>query len=356
MSVKIQFTNAVVKGLVLAKVGNPQRDEPLQTSREVFNVQDDDKETLTALFLKPFKNLTPHRFHHHSSLDQHEMNACAKAIFASPNGLLEKGCDIAKRLYSKSNHPNIKSGDLCVALIDDISVDNDLVQGICILKSETVVPFLSISTEDGDLHLHTEQGINPEKIDKGCLILDFWPKKGYYVLTFDRSGAESRFWVREFLGLQPIPDSAFLTNTYADMAVKFVEESRPAADDAPPWDTCTAAQDAISFFDDREHFDLEEFEEKVLKTPEAVSKFAEHRARIEEEQGQPLESSFEISQKDLKKVKKRIGAVMKLDTGVEVHVKSTFASSNVIERGQDDAKGMKYVKVYYHKDLANPEE
>ena len=351
MSVKIRFNSAAATGIVLAKVGNPQRDEPLQTSREVFKVSEEDREALTALFLKPFKNLLAHRFHHHSSLDQHEINNCAKAIFASPNGLLEKGCDIAKRLYSKSNHPNIKSGDLCIALIDDIEVNNEMVQGLCILKSESVVPFLSISTEDGDLRLSTEQGINPEKIDKGCLILDFWSKKGYYVLTFDRSGAESRFWVKEFLGLQAVPDSAFLTNTYADMAVSFVEKSQPAEDDTPPWDVCAAAQDAITFFDEREHFDLQEFEEKVLKTPDAVARFAEHRSRAEEEQGQPLESSFEISPKDLKKAKKRIGAVLKLDTGVEIHIKSTFATANVIERGFDDDKGMKFIKVYYNEDL-----
>ena len=351
MSVKIRFNSAAATGIVLAKVGNPQRDEPLQTSREVFKVSEEDREALTALFLKPFKNLLAHRFHHHSSLDQHEINNCATAIFASPNGLLEKGCDIAKRLYSKSNHPNIKSGDLCIALIDDIEVNNEMAQALCILKSESVVPFLSISTEDGDLRLSTEQGINPEKIDKGCLILDFWSKKGYYVLTFDRSGAESRFWVKEFLGLQAVPDSAFLTNTYADMAVSFVEKSQPADDDTPPWDVCTAAQDAITFFDEREHFDLQEFEEKVLKTPDAVARFAEHRSRVEEEQGQPLESSFEISAKDLKKAKKRIGAVLKLDTGVEIHVKSTFATANVIERGFDDDKGMKFIKVYYNEDL-----
>ncbi len=357
MSVKIRFNSAVATGIVLAKVGNPQRDEPLQTSREVFRIGEEDREPLTALFLKPFKNLVAHRFHHHSSLDQHEINTCVKAIFASPNGLLEKGCDIAKRLYSKSNHPNIKSGDLCIALIDDIEVENQMVQGLCILKSESVVPFLSISAQDGDLHLSTEHGINPEKIDKGCLVLDFQPKTGYYVQIFDRAGTDSRFWVREFLGLQAVPDSAFLTNAYADMAVSFVEKSQPVEDDTPPWEVCSAAQEAISFFDDREHFDLQEFEEKVLKTPDAKARFAEHRAVVEEQQGQPLKKSFEISPKDVKKAKKRIGAVMKLDTGVEVHVKSTFASANVIERGFDDDKQMKYVKVYYNEDTnAGPGE
>lgn len=350
MSVKIRFNSAVATGIVLAKVGNPQRDEPLQTSKEVFKISEDDRATLTPLFLKPFKNLIGHRFHHHSSLDKHEMNNCVKAIFASSIGLLERGCEIAQRLYSKSNHPNIKSGDLCITLIDDIEVDGEMKRGLCILKAESMVPFISITTHDGDLQLSTEQGINPEKIDKGCLILDHLPEKGYYSLTFDRCGEDTRFWVREFLGLQAVPDAAFLTNTYAGMAVEFLEKAKPADDESPPWDTCNTARDALNYFDDREHFDLQEFEEKVLKTPEAVTKFAEHRSRVEEEQGQPLETSFEISQKDISKAKKRIGTVLKLDTGIEIHVKPSFSDQDkpVLERGFDEERGMKFIKVFFN--------
>lgn len=356
MSVKVRFNSAITTGIVLAKVGNPQREEPLQTSKDVFRVSDDDQGTLTALFLKPFKNLVAHRFQHHSSLDKHEMNTLSAAIFASSDGLLEKGCEIAKRLYSKSVHPNIKAGDLCIALMNDIEVNGEMKQGLCILKSETVTPFLSITTKDGDLQLSTEQGINPEKIDKGCLILDFFPTKGYYVLTFDRTGAESRFWIRDFLGVRAVPDAAFLTNTYAKMAVSFLEDEKPA-DDTPPWETCTAARDAIGFFEGKEKFDLQEFEEQVLKEPDMVARFAEHRSRVEEEQGQPLEKSFEISKKDVTKAKRKIGAVMKLDTGVEIHVKSSFVTEPdpVLERGFDDAKGMKFIKVYFNKDLADPQ-
>lgn len=191
MSVKIRFTSATATSLVLAKVGNPLKEEPLETSRQVFPVAEDDQATLTAIFLKPFKNLTGNRFNHHSSLEQHEMNACAKSVFESEEHLLEKGREIAQRLYAKSNHPNIKSGDLCISLIKGIEVENAPTLGLCILKSESVVPFLSISTRDGDLQLSTEHGINPEKIDKGCLIINHYQHKGYYVLTFDRSGGES---------------------------------------------------------------------------------------------------------------------------------------------------------------------
>lgn len=354
MSVKLRLNTASATHVVLAKVGNPQREEPLQTSKEVFAISEEDQPTLTGIFLKPFKNLTPHRFTHHSSLDHHEMNSCVKAIFESKDGLLERGVEIAKHLYSKSNHPNIKSGDLCIAHIKEAQVDDQFVQGLCILKSESVVPFLSITARDGDLQISTEQGINPDKIDKGCLILDHWSKKGYYVLTFDRSGSDSRFWVRDFLGVEAVPDSSFLTNAYAKMAVEFLEESTPE-DDTPPWETCSAARDALEYFEEREKFDLQEFEQEVLKTPEAVSRFQEHRAKLEEEQGQPLESSFDISKKDVTKVKKRISAVLKLDTGVEIHVKPSNNSTEndpLLERGFDDRKGMKYIKVYFNKDLS----
>lgn len=363
MPAKIRFTSAAVTRLVLAKVGHPQRDEPLQTSKQVFEVLEDDRATLTSLFLKPFKSLSGYRFNHHSSLDQHEMNHCAKAIFESPDGLLEKGCEIARRLYSKSNHPNIKSGDLCISIVEGIEVDGGLVDGICILKSESVVPFLSISTKDGDLQLHTEHGINPEKIDKGCLVLNHHPHKGFHVLTFDRSGADSRFWVRDFLGVVPVTDSPFQTKGYTEMAVAFAkEEAKKAAkvpesdaEEGPPWDVCHAAKDALSYFEEKERFSLQEFEEEVLRSPEAVAKFKEHRSRIEEEQGQRFEDSFEISKKDVTKAKKRIGTVVKLDTGVEIHVKPAFANQPeaVLERGFDAERKMKFIKVYFNEDLGD---
>jgi hypothetical protein len=357
MSAKIRFTSATATGLVLAKVGHPQRDEPLQTSKEVFKIDEKDQEPLAAIFLKPFKNLTAHRFSHHSSLDQHEMNAYAAAIFAADNGLLEKGCDIAKRLYAKSNHPNIKSGDLCISLVKDIDIDGELTQGLCILKSESVVPFLSISTRDGDLELHTEQGINPEKIDKGCLILNRLASKGYHVLTFDRTGSDSRFWVRDFLGVVPITDSPFLTNKYAGMAVAFIEKEKkgkPAAadDDTPPWDNSNAA---ITYFEEKENFSLREFEDEVLKTPDAKARFAEHRSKIEEEQGHKLDDSFEISKKDVSKAKKKIRTSMKLDTGVEIRLKPAVAAKPdaVLEHGFDEARKMKFIKIYFNEDLAD---
>jgi len=356
---KIRLTSATISGLVLAKVGHPQRNEPLQTSKEVFAVSEDDQPVLSALFLKPFRNLGGHRFNHHASLSQHEMQNIAKEVFAEPEVLLARGQAIAARLYAKSNHPNIKSGDLCVALIEDIEVDGKNCRALCLLKSESVVPFLSISTEDGDLKLSTEHGINPEKIDKGALILDHLGEKGHYVLLFDRSGGDSRFWVRDFLAVVPVADAAVLTKKYTDMAVSVARDTSDAArradgsDEAPPWASCSAAREAISYFEGRDKFDLRDFEREVLKTPEAGERFAARRAEVEEETGAPLPEEFEISSKDVDKAKRKIGAVVKLDTGVEIHIKSAFADQPepTIERGFDEARGMKFMKIYFNSDL-----
>jgi hypothetical protein len=357
VSVKISFKKAAVAGVVLAKVGNPTREEPLETSKEVCQAEEKDRPFLTELLLKSFRSFDGFRFAHHSSVEQNEVYGCCKAVFSSESELLERGCDLAKRLYAKSSHPNIKSGDLCIALIEGIVVDGQATKGLCVLKSESVESFLSIRSEGGDLKITTEQGINPDKIDKGCLVLDAYAEGGYYVLTFDRAGAVSRFWVRDFLGVQPITDDAFLTSSYTDLAVEFMQKEKERAEGGAEGgveavaEAATAARNAVGYFDGREHFSLQEFEEEVLrKDPEMVAKFKEQKERYEEENGQKLGDRFEISQKNVEKAKKRVGGIMKLDTGVEIRLLPTFQESS-FEKGFDEERKMDFVKVYFHTDF-----
>lgn len=75
---------------------------------------------------------------------------------------------------------------------------------------------------------------------------------------------------------------------------------------------------------------------------------------MEEETGQKFEETFEISKKDVTKAKKKIGAVMKLDTGVEVRLKPNVidAPERVLEHGYDETRQMKFIKVFFNEDLA----
>jgi predicted DNA binding CopG/RHH family protein len=174
------------------------------------------------------------------------------------------------------------------------------------------------------------------------------------VTTFDRAGAESRFWVRDFLGVVPISDPALLSQKVAEMAVTAASSAADGDDDAPPWAANRAAGEALAYFDDKKTFSLAEFEEQALRTPEARAKFAEERRRIEEDEGVEFEDHFDISKREVSKAKRMATSVMKLDTGVELRVKpqALEADEPVVEHGHDEARGMKFVKIFYHRDLA----
>jgi len=346
----IGLTNATAGEVVLAHVGNPRNDEPLKTSREVCEIREEDRDLFSRLILKPFRSLARYRFDHHSSLDKNETFACARAIFSGESSFLEKGCELAQRLYAKSSHPNIKSGDLCIARVSNAIVDKQPVEALCILKSETVEPFLSISSDEGDLRITTEHGINPDKIDKGCLILNADEANGYHVLTFDRAGAQSRFWLREFLGVRLFTDDSLLTTQVADLAVSFLqgEDSPVTGEGGAVAEKTMAANRAMNFFENRDHFSMQEFEEEVLRRdPAMMARFRKHRERFEEEQGHTLADDFGITPKELERVKKKVGGIMKFDTGVEVRLLPDFQES-ALERGFDETRGMGYLKVFFN--------
>jgi len=351
MSLVVNFNKAVLESISLAKVGNQQRGEALRTSKELCKFDEEDKDMLTVAFLKPFKNLERYQFQHASSLDLHEMHSYACTIFDQEDRFLTYSRKIARQLYENSKHPNIKSGDLCVAFLKGIQVGGKPCNGISIVKAETSVPFLEISDKDGDLMLTTHNGIYPEKIDKGCLILDYERDGGLLVYTFDKGGADTNFWVRDFLGAKARKDDDFKTKQYAKMCVEFADEGLP--EDMNPEEKYRVANDAMTYFAEKDQFNTEHFQEEVLQKPEIVEKFSKFKDNYADEDGEPLADEFEINKRIAKQAGSKIKSSLKLDTGVVLKFSPEFAerSEEIMERGFDEKMGMKYVKVYYHEEV-----
>ncbi|MGK0186929.1 MAG: hypothetical protein ACI9R3_002714 [Verrucomicrobiales bacterium] len=348
MALSIKFNEARLGGMALAKVGNPLRDEPLQTSRTLCHFEDADAELLTHCFLKSFKSLELHHLHHHTEIESNEVFGYATAVFENNDVLLDSGQKIAKHLHAKSNRPNIKSGDLCVSLINDVIVGSEKVQAISIIKSESKVPFLQISEENGDLRLKTQQGIYPDKIDKGCLIVNYDRDGGYAVYLFDKSGNNPMFWNRDFLGALPVRNDDYLTKRYSELCVKFAGNGLP--DDVKSEERREVADRAISYIADAESFDLEEFQNVALKEPDRIEQFNAFKSEYEEEAGQELKPNFTVSKPEAKKAQKRLRGKMKLDTGVDLKFSTKFVDQahSLLERGFDDRKKMKFLKIYFH--------
>ncbi len=351
MSLLVKYHAAKISSMALAKVGNPTRNETLKTSKELCRVGERDSEVLTFAFLKPFKNLERQHFHHHSDVSQNEIHRSVTAVFKQPAALLDSGRQIARHLFSKSNHPNIKSGDLCVSIVEDVMVEGIKHQAICIIKSESRVPFLEISDQDGDLKLTTHNGIYPEKIDKGCLIIDRDAEDGYLVYTFDKSSGESQFWVRDFLALRPKKDAAFMTKQYAEMCVSFAEEGLP--EDMAQEEKFQVANKALAYFDEKDEFDEGAFKQEALTEPAIIEKFNEYKSNFVDEDGKPIDNQFPIEKKAAKKASSKLKSLLKLDTGVTLRFTPNFVdeAEKCFERGMDEEKGMKFIKIYYNEEI-----
>jgi len=349
MSLAVNFSEAQLGAMALAKVGNPSREEPLQTSKTLCHFQDEESELLTNCFLKSFKSLELHQLHHHTSVESNELYGYATAIFDDPESLLEEGANIARHLHAQSNHPNIKAGDLCISLVSDILIAGEKTQALCLIKSESKVPFLQISVVDGDLKLSTQQGIYPDKIDKGCLILNHNKSIGYSVYLFDKSG-NTNFWNREFVGAVPVKTDDFLTKRYSELCVDFAQKGLP--EEALQDERMEVAKRAIDYLSDTEDFTLDEFREVALKDPDTIEQFDLFKDEFEEETGTELEEKFTVSKPEAVKAKKKLRGKMKLDVGVELKFSSGFIdqADMFLEKGFDEEKHMQFVKIYFHKE------
>ena len=345
MSLSVIFNEARLKGMALAKIGNPLRKEPLQTSKTLCQFHDEDAELLTHCFLKPFRTLELHEF---TDLDENALFKDIGEIFEDTAQLVEKSASISRHLYSSSNHPSIKSGDLCVALLDEILVDGVPTRAICLIKSESKVPFLQVAVIDGDLQLTTQRGIYPDKIDKGCLILDHGKADGYAVYLFDKSG-NTQFWNREFVKAIPTRNDDFLTRRYSEMCVAFADTGVP--EDGMKEERVDVAKRAVSYLSNSEEFDLDEMKKEVLEEPELIEEFSNFKKEYEEtEVGLPLDESFTVAKKEAKKAERKLNSRMKLDVGVDMRFSTGFqkAADNFLEKGFDEERDMKYVKIWYH--------
>ena len=349
MSISVSFNEARLATLALAKVGNPLRNEPLLTSKALCQFDDDEAELLTACFLKSFKSLELHQLKGSRGPGSNPLFEYTSAVFSNPGQLLSASAEIAKHLYAKSHHPNIKSWDLCTALIEGIIVKGQATQGLCIIKSENKVPFLQVSEQEGDLVLTTQHGIYPDKIDKGCLVVNHGEDEGFVVYLFDKSG-NTHFWNRDFAGAVPVRDEDYLTRRFGQLCVDFAQKGLPEG--ANEERRMAVAGKALDYLNDNSKFEISDFEQN-LDDPELIDQFTQFRKSHGEETGTVLEDQFNLSAPEARKAKRRLKGKLKLDTGAELHLSPAFIdrADELLERGYDEEKKMHYLKIYFDEQL-----
>jgi hypothetical protein len=148
-------------------------------SDQPYALNDEVVPLLKEYFFKPFREKEENyfQFAHEVDLDYNDMYKYATEIFTNPSNVHAVSKQITQHLFEQSNHPHIKNGEVYVAYLTNLNIDNNVVDAIGIFKSELQADFMQFEERGNTLEMILQQGINLNKLDKGCLIFNHKKKK-----------------------------------------------------------------------------------------------------------------------------------------------------------------------------------
>lgn len=304
------------------------------------------KELLKSYFISSFKDEAYFQFAHLSDLQFNEIFVYSSEIFEDSTRLHHCSQKIAKCLFEKSEHPNIKGGELYVVLFRDVILDDVTLDAIGIFKSENKETYMDVVQNQRNFNIVLQEGISLSKLDKGCLIFNTKKEEGYIVAVVDNTNkSDAKYWVEDFLGVKPRQDKYFQTQNFMSVCKSFVTKQLPSEFEVSKADQAEMLNRSVQYFRENDEFSIQDFAETVLEHPEVIESFQSYKERYQTERDIEIEDSFAISNDAVKQQARSFKSVIKLDKNFHIYV---HGNRNLIEQGEDE-KG-RYYKVYYNEE------
>ncbi|MEX2349498.1 MAG: nucleoid-associated protein [Flavobacteriaceae bacterium] len=348
----INLYNTHIASLSIHKVGNKSRNESIILSKDTYKLEDELTPLLKEYFFKPFrdKEESYYQFSHEADLDFHELYTIVNAIFDNPSTAHEQSLNIAKHLFEQSQHPHIKSGELYVAYLENMQIDNEKVDGIGIFKSEVKQDFLLFKEKENQLDLVLQQGINLNKLDKGCLIFNTKKEEGYKILSIDSNKYDTRYWLESFLGVSLFEDENFYTKKYLKFCQDFARDVVLPSEDKQQ--EVLFMNRSVNYFAKNDEFEETNFMNEVIENPDLHPEFRHYKEEKAPKYHIEDVSNFPIANNAVTAARKKIKNIINLDTNIQIKMDfiNTDSAERFIEKGWDEEKQMYYYLVYFNKE------
>ncbi|MDD4848556.1 MAG: nucleoid-associated protein [Bacteroidales bacterium] len=334
----------MIQNIVLHIVGNKSAEDGLFLSKSPLVLNDDLKEVLNHYFLTPFHSEEYFQLYHDSGLQFNVVYDMVSQIFENQEVSVETSVNLAKHLYEQSVHPKIKGGEFYIVYFNDCMLEGETVDAVGLFKSENKDTFLKVLQQDDNYRLESENGININKLDKGCLIFNSDKAHGFVVSIVDNTnrGIEAQYWIDDFLHVRQRQDNYFNTHALLSSYKKFVTKTLPKEFDVCKADQADLLNKSVQFFKEKDNFDLDEFSQEVIQQPEVIERFQQFKNQYQEDNDIDFPDSFSISETAVKKQARAFKSIIKLDKNFHIYV---HGNRSLIEQGEDE-KG-KFYKVYY---------
>lgn len=341
--------SVILNRLAVHKTGNAGRDEGIRISSSTLNLKDEVKSLLVRYFLSPFAKNEYFNLFHESDINLNEVYHYACSIFDDQDTFYDQSVSFTKHLYAQSNHPMIKPGEFYVVHFSNIFLDGEEVDAIGLFKSESRETYLKVYPTDDNYSIENEDGININKLDKGCLIFNSERENGFVCAIIDNINRnnDTRYWYDEFLKVRERDDEFHKTRETMELCQQFVKNKLPEAFDVDKPAQAELLNKSMKFFKDNENFKMEEFVSEVFADKDVIVTFNEYRKDFESERETKLHDEFDISDQAVKKQSKVFKSILKLDKNFHIYI---HGNRDNIERGYDEARNMHYYKVYFEKE------
>lgn len=346
----INRIDASLDRLMIHRIGRVTENEGVTyIENEVDLLNPSIKDLLLSFFIDSFTSPEYYTFHNQRMQDGTlPMIPVVQQIFENSETLTEQSKAIAKLLYQNSDHPNIKSGDLLVAFISNLLVDDEVVDAIAIIKVENLQSFLQLNQDADRYHVHSLEGVSLDKIDKACLIFNTESEHGYKICAADKvsKGSEAKFWMEDFLCVEARTDDFYFTKNYIQATKQFIQDRMKPIYETDTADEAVIMNRSLNFLTHEEDFDAQEYERRIFKDEAVIADFQEYKQDYAAEQDVRLAEDFKISHAAIKNQSKVFKSVLKLDKNFHVYI---HGNKDMIEKGVDEM-GRKFYKLFYNEE------
>jgi len=348
----INLYNTQIESLSIHKVGNKSRNESVILSQSPYKLDDELTPLIKEFFFKPFrdKEESYYQFVNEQDLEFHPLFNLVSKLFDNPDEAHALSLEITKHLYEQSEHPHIKSGEVYVTYLENLQIDNEKVNGIGIFKSEIKQDFLLFKEKENQLDLILQQGINLNKLDKGCLIFNTKKEEGYKILSIDSNKYDTKYWLESFLGVSLFEDEIFYTKKYLKFCQDFARDVVLPAEDKQQ--EVMFMNRSVNYFAKNDEFEETSFMNEVIDNPDLHPEFRHYKQEKAPKYHIEDISSFPIANNAVTAARKSIKNVINLDTNIQIKMDfiNPESAERFIEKGWDEEKQMYYYLVYFNKE------
>ena len=341
-----------IESISIHRVGNKNKNEGIFLSEEPFRLNDETTGLLKEYFFKPFREKEENYYKLANEVDVefNELFKIVSEVFEDPSKAHLNSKKVASLLFEQSNHPHIKSGEVYVAYLSGLLLDNNKVDAIGIFKSELKHDFIQFEEKGSNLDIVIQQGININKLDKGCLIFNVDKEEGYKVLSVDSNKYDTKYWLENFLGVDPLSDDNFKTKNYLKLCQNFAKDVVLPAEDKQQ--EVLFMNRAVNHFAKNDAFEETTFLNEVMENPELIPEFKHYKTEKGPKFSIEDVSNFDIANKAVSDARKKIKNVINLDTNIQIKMDfiNPESAEKFVEKGWDEERQMYYYLVYFNKE------